>query len=202
MNPKTNYIFVDYENVQPSSFNLPDDYPFKVFIFIGANQSKIPIDLVASIQKLGFNAEYVRIEGNGKNALDFHITFYIGKLCEKDPNGYFHIISKDTGFDILIKHLKKEKLLINRYPQVNDIPALKKLGNDKKLTVEEQIKMIVENLIKIGNSKPRKIETLSNKINSIFMKTLKKEELDNLIKLLAHKKFIKITEKKITYKLK
>jgi hypothetical protein len=51
------------------------------------------------MQALGAKAQYVKISGNGSNALDFHIAFYIGHLGAVDPTAYFHIISKDAGFD-------------------------------------------------------------------------------------------------------
>lgn len=197
-NTRTNYIFIDYENVQPSSFDLPKGYPFKVLLFVGVNQTKIPIELVTSMQTLGDNAEYVRIEGNGKNALDFHVTFYLGRLFEKDSAGYFHIISKDTGFDMLIKHLRDKKVLIQRYNQIGDIPALKTVGSK---TLDEKIKVIVDYLIKRGNAKPRKVETLSNTINSLFMRALNKKELETLIGKLAQKKLIIIEETKVHYNL-
>ena len=44
---RKNYIFIDYENVQPLSFDLPKDYPFKVVLFVGANQTKIPIEFIS-----------------------------------------------------------------------------------------------------------------------------------------------------------
>jgi hypothetical protein len=109
---RTNYIFIDFENVQPSSLNLPKNMPFKVFIFVGAKQKKLPIKLAISMQNLGENAEYILVDNSGKNILDFYITFYLGKLSEKDPKGYFHIITKDTGFDMLIKHLREKKFLL------------------------------------------------------------------------------------------
>lgn len=196
---RTNYIFIDYENVHPISFDLPEDYPFKVILFVGSNQSKIPIELVTSMQLLGSNAEYVRIQGNGKNALDFHITFYLGRWFEKDPNGYFHIISKDTGFDVLIRHLRDKKVLIQRHKQIDDIPALKK-ANSK--TLEEKIEVIRDYLISRGNAKPRKVATLSNTINSLFMKVLSDKELNTLIDKLAQKKLIAIEGTKVHYKLK
>jgi hypothetical protein len=65
---RTNYIFIDYENTQPEIFILPDDYQYKVFLFVGANQTKIPVTLATSMQQLGNSAEYERIEGVGKNA--------------------------------------------------------------------------------------------------------------------------------------
>jgi hypothetical protein len=198
---RNNYIFVDFENVQPTSFEFPKDYPFKIIIFIGANQTKIPIELATSMQSLGHNAEYVIICGNGKNALDFHITFYLGKLYEKDPEGYFHIISKDTGFDILIKHLKEKKTLINRYNNINEIPALKQ-SNCETMPIDKKINLIVEHLIKRGNAKPRKVETLSNSINSLCAKTLSKNQLDAVIKAMVKEKLIVIDGAKITYTLK
>ncbi|ESS68365.1 hypothetical protein MGMO_147c00040 [Methyloglobulus morosus KoM1] len=195
---RTNYIFIDYENVQPSSLSLPPDYPFKVLLFIGANQTKISVELAASMQELGKNAEYIKIEGNGKNALDFHVAFYLGKLFEKDPNGYFHIISKDSGFDLLIKHLRERRVLIQRYNQINDIPILK-ISNSK--TLSEKTEEIVRFLINRGNAKPRKLENLSNAINALFMKTLDAEELNNLIKELIRRDLVVIDGSKVHYKL-
>ncbi len=198
---RNNYIFVDFENVQPTSFEFPKDYPFKIIIFVGANQTKIPIELVTSMQSLGYNAEYVIISGNGKNALDFHITFYLGKLCEKDPAGYFHIISKDTGFDMLINHLKEKKILINRYNDISEVPALKQ-SNCESLSIDEKIDLIVDYLIKRGNAKPRKVETLSNTINSLCARSLNKNQLEIIVKAMAKEKLIVIDGTKITYMLK
>ena len=198
---RNNYIFIDFENVQPSSFDLPNEYLFHMIIFVGSNQKKIPIELAASMQKLGNNAEYVLINGTGKNALDFHITFYLGKLYEKDPEGYFHIISKDTGFDILIKHLREKKVLINRCSSIEEIPALRQ-SNCDTLSMDDKISLVVDYLIKRGNAKPRKVETLANTINSICGRSLNKKQLEAIINVLAQRKFIKINDKKVTYSLK
>ncbi len=202
-NTRIHYIFVDFENVQPTSIKFPKDCPFKIFVFIGANQTKLPIELAVSMQKLGHNGTYVIINGNGKNALDFHITFYLGKLFEKDPNGHFHIISKDTGFDILIQHLKEKKALINRCNDINEVCGKKiEASTCDSLSTDEKIKLIVQHLLKRGNSKPRKVETLSNTINSLCTGNLNKNQLNNLITVLAKRGLIMIAETKVTYMLK
>lgn len=54
------------------------------------------------MQQLGADAQYIKIGGSGKNALDFHLAFYIGELSARDPEAYFNIVSKDTGFDPLV----------------------------------------------------------------------------------------------------
>jgi hypothetical protein len=60
------------------------------------------------------------MDGNGTNALDFHIAYYIGRLAAKCPDAYFHIISKDTGFDPLIKHLKGQGISCQRSAAVTE----------------------------------------------------------------------------------
>jgi hypothetical protein len=93
----TNYVLVDFENVQPSNLEVLKQHPFKVMVFVGANQTKIPFDLAAAMQALGDAGQYIKIAGTGKNTLDFHIAYYVGELAAKDPNAYFYIISRDTG---------------------------------------------------------------------------------------------------------
>jgi hypothetical protein len=93
---RTNYVLVDYENVQPKDVSLLNGHPFKVLVFVGANQTKVTLGLVKTLQPLGANADYIIVSGNGRNALDFHIAFHLGDLANKDPEGFFHVISKDT----------------------------------------------------------------------------------------------------------
>ena len=90
---KTNYVLIDFENVQPKSLEVLKGHNFKVIVFIGDKQTKIPFELAQTMQSLGNDAEYVKISGNGSNALDFHIAFYIGHISVKETDSYFHIIS-------------------------------------------------------------------------------------------------------------
>ena len=103
---KTNYVLIDYENVQPEAMAVLNEEHFKVIVFVGANQAKVSFDVASALQQMGERAEYVRISGNGSNALDFHIAFYIGQLAAREPDAYFHIVSKDTGLDPLVQHMK------------------------------------------------------------------------------------------------
>ncbi len=106
---RTNYVLIDLENVKPAAFELLNHDHFRVMVFAGSNQPKVPVDFADSLQRLGGKTGYIMISGNGPNALDFHIAYYIGRLAAENPNAYFHIISKDTGFDPLIRHLKTQK---------------------------------------------------------------------------------------------
>ncbi|WP_020564427.1 PIN domain-containing protein [Methylosarcina fibrata] len=194
---RTNYILIDYENVQPASLSIVSEYPFRVLLFVGATQNKIPIELAASMQALGKNAEYIRVDGIGKNALDFHLVLYLGRLIEKEVNGYFHIISKDSGFDTVIKHLRDQKVLVQKYAQINDILILK--GSGVK-TLPERVEATVDFLISRGNAKPRKIDTLSNAINAYFGRTLPSEAIDNIIGELVKRQVIVNDNGKVHYR--
>ncbi len=65
---KTNYVLVDYENVQVKSLALLKGEHFRVKAFLGPNNTKLPIELVLAMQALGEHAEYIVVEAHGKNA--------------------------------------------------------------------------------------------------------------------------------------
>lgn len=120
---------IDFENVQPQSLASLEKGNYEVRVFVGATQPKLPFELVEAMQRLGSRAEYVRIAGNGPNALDFHIAYYIGKLSSADPTAHFVIVSKDTGFDPLIKHLVSLGITVSRSKTVPGAPKAKLVAN-------------------------------------------------------------------------
>jgi PIN domain len=123
---RTNYILIDYENVQPAALPEIEATHFRLLVFVGASQTKVRFDVANAVQRMADRAGYIKISGNGANALDFHIAYYVGHLAAKEPEAYFHIISKDTGFDPLIAHLKMfedfrfEIGRYRRYPKYSD----------------------------------------------------------------------------------
>ena len=119
------FVMVDFENVQPSNMGLLRGGPFKIKVFLGASQAKISLEMAQALQTFGDDAEYIQVVGNAKDALDFHIAYYIGKLSVENPGSGFSIISKDTGFDPLIKHLKARGIDCKRSASIADIPHIK-----------------------------------------------------------------------------
>ena len=72
---------------------------------------------------------------------DFHIAYYIGRLAAETPDAFFHVISKDTGFDPLIKHLKTQKILCQRSKSIAEIPLVK-ISNTK--SDQEKVDAVME----------------------------------------------------------
>lgn len=193
---KTNYVLIDYENVQPAAMETLNKEHFKVIVFVGANQAKVSFEVASAIQQMGDRAEYIKISGNGSNALDFHVAFYIGKLAAQEPDSYFHIVSKDTGFDPLIQHLNSKKILACRSKDITEIPMVK-ATNSKSLS--DKLAVIISDLERRVASKPRTAKTLASTINSIFQNQLSDQELTALLGELQKQNIVTITGTKASY---
>lgn len=215
---KTNYILIDYENVQVKSLALLKGGQFRVRVFLGPNNTKLPIEFVIAMQELGDCAEYIVLETPGDNALDFHIAYYLGILATSDPTGYFHIITKDKGFDPLIRHLKNKKIFSSRSESIEDMPCfkatednvnssntqlveIKKKNTSSKKLMEDLIKVAVNDLIKRKASKPRTPKTLLSTIHAKCGKDVPISDIENVFKRLVEHGYIKVNGPKVTYAL-
>lgn len=193
---RVNHVLIDFENVQVQDLqdlNRPD---FRVTIFLGSQQSKISVELATQMQALGDRGEYVQICGNGPNALDFHIAFTIGEKISGETPPYFHIISKDTGFDPLITHLKKRKLLAARYTAIAKIPLI---AATHAKTTDSRTDMLIEKFTLAKQTRPKTTATLSNSIRTLFQSNISESEIEQVIKKLVTRKFITIDAQKVTY---
>lgn len=196
---KLNFVLVDFENVQPKNMELLRGGPFKIKVFLGTNQGKIPLELARVLQTFGANAEYVQIDGNGSNALDFHIAYYIGRLAVETPDACFHVISKDSGFDPLIKHLKAQGTVCQRLMSIAEIPMVK-ASNSQSVT--EKMDVVIKHLAKqTPASRPRTLKTLRSWIKARFANKILDEELDEIIEQLTKREVVTIAEGKVSYSL-
>jgi hypothetical protein len=106
-------LFVDFENVPKVDLSaLPADV--HVPFFFGASQKTVPKALFDVARRLGDRFISIDIEGQGKNALDFHIAFYLGELLKAAPKAECVILSRDKGFDPLVRHLVGRGFAVRR----------------------------------------------------------------------------------------
>lgn len=186
-------LLVDYENVQQIDLSRLDD-KFDVKIFTGANQKNVPIELVTKTQKLGSRVEWFKIEGNGSNALDFHIAMHLGQVLEISKQTECWVLSKDKGFDPLLKFLNKQGLKCSR---LNSLLEL----NAQPIDINEpNYQRLLDILTKQDKkNRPRRLKTLTKHIAAMFQKKLAADEIDRLIDLLFVNKKISETNNIISY---
>lgn len=195
---RTNYVLIDYESVQPQALSVLHQEHFKVIVFVGASQAKVSFPAAEALQRMGSKAEYVKISGNGPNALDFHVAFYIGQLAGQDSTAYFHIISKDTGFDPLIHHLKTKKILAARSRDIAEIPIVRAANSRSPA---ERLSVVVTKLQQLGPTKPRAVKTLRSTINALFQKQLSDDDLSSLVQELQSAGVVSVSGTRVSYTL-
>jgi len=216
---KSHFILVDFENVQPRNLGTLKDGQHKVRVFLGASQTKITLELAQALQAFGPDAKYVQISGNGSNALDFHIAFYIGRLSALHPEATFTIVSRDTGFDPLIKHLSARGIGCRRNPTLPGAvaapapakpakaaakPAPKRNASreaTRPAAADARLAVVLENLGKMKAHRPRTVKSLGASIRSWFKPALDDKALASVLDQLAKAGKVKVDGTKVSYAL-
>ena len=193
---RTNFVLIDSENVKPEYIERLKHDHFRLVVFVGANLTRLNFPLVNAVQALGANGSYVQISSHGPSALDFHIAYYIGKLSAANPGAYFHIISKDKGFDPLIKHLKDQKIYCSRWASVLEIPLVK---STDKLSPNQRAADFYEKRIASAKARPATVTSLQGAVLSHFHKLLSLEEVAAVLEALTISGRVVINGKKVAY---
>jgi len=195
---KNNHVLIDYENVQPEVAAALAQPMFKVWVFVGAQQAKVKFDLVDLVQQKGQDAKVVKMGASGRNALDFHMTYYLGQLSTQEPDAYFHLIGKDAGMDALIEHLRQGGLNVFRWTDVLDIPVTKAPASESQ---DDKLSRILEYLVRRGRQRPATMATLIGSISVLFHPKLEVAEATTLVEHLRDSGVYQLVGTKLRYGL-
>jgi hypothetical protein len=166
-------------------------------VFLGSHQLKLATEFVELLLPFGQRVELIRIEGTGRNALDFHIAYSLGRLSTEAKSARFYVLSKDTGFDPLIRYLGKRGIRCERISNVTDMAQPK--APAKLPSMAEQVAKVKANLLKRPAARPRTSKTLRSSINALFGKELTAEQQESLVAELVSSGFLSELNGKITY---
>ena len=189
---RTNHIFVDYENIQEVDLDLVNGKQAVVHLVIGEQHKKLPLEIVKRLVRYKEQVRLVEAGKSGKNALDFVLAYRVGVESVADPKGFFHVVSRDTGFDALIGHLKKHNVLARRdesFAKAFEIPEL------PAIAPEDQVKFVTDKLTKNKSNRPKRKKTLLSQINSYFQKRLTDVALEEIVQTFIANKLIEIGSK-------
>jgi PIN domain len=186
-------LLIDFENVRDMSLaSLPPDY--RVLIFVGRSQNSIPFDVTREAQQLGNRLEWIKIEGDGRNNLDFHLAFHLGQLSAKHRDAEFLVLSKDKGFDPVIRHAAGTGLRCSRVESVAHLVSPEVQVDDPHF---EKALKILSGIEK--KSRPRKRKTLEAQVASFFQKKEPAAEIQRIVNVLFAKKLITEAGNALTY---
>ncbi|MEP7300145.1 MAG: PIN domain-containing protein [Caldimonas sp.] len=99
------HVLIDWENVQPDENDVRALVPqaTDIWLFHGPNQKNV----TSHHASFGERATPIRIARTGKNALDFHLSFYMGYIASRQPDARFVAISNDKGYGPMLDHAKE-----------------------------------------------------------------------------------------------
>jgi hypothetical protein len=175
-------LLVDYENIGKVDLGaIPAGV--RVPFFFGASQRSVPTEFLKAALRLGERFVPIDIEGQGKNALDFHIAFYLGEYLARSPQSACVILSRDKGFDPLIKHLTKRGFAVRR---ANSIAEALAGVAPAAATVSRQPPALLDTALSVlaaaqKSRRPRRRTGLVAYLHSHFSKKIPETELQRLI---------------------
>ena len=203
---------------------LADD--FGVTIFVGSCRKTLPFELAQEAQRRANRLEWLKVDGMGNNALDFHIAYYLGCLFTQSPQMQCFILSRDSGFDPLMRHLKRRGFYCRRINDLAEVdaqtcadvkpickPMLVCKSNRKPegtsrpksqpaATAAANYLRVVQNLTKIAQGlRPATRKSLTRHVNSITQKKLTEPEIQRLVNLLFTEGKVVETDESLIYDL-
>lgn len=119
--PPINYVLIDDENVPKLDLSSIEGKTVHVILLLGPKKTMLPVEQMLAMTGHAASTQLIRLEKAGKNALDFALAFYLGRAVQLHPGAYFHVVSKDTDYDSLIEHLKKQHIRINKHADASTL---------------------------------------------------------------------------------
>jgi len=189
-------LFVDLENVHKIDLTRvqPDS---RVLIFFGEHQKHMPQALVVQAQPFGKRLQWIRMSGQGRNALDFHIACYLGQELAARPKAECIVLSGDAGFDPLLRHLRSlghhcSRVAVLQEPRQRPKP-------EPTVPDDARFARLIK-LLRNGTARPARPKSLASQVKSWFPK-LGEAEHRALLQRLFSEVVVEETGRSLTYHL-
>lgn len=198
-NSPVNYVFVDYENVHDLPLALIGSKTIFLTLLLGARQTRLDAALVEKLIDHAASVQLVRLNSSGRNALDFALAFYLGKAANADPSARFHVVSKDTGFDSLIEHLRARQIHVRRHVDYQSLTSSES-SKPAPAASEDVLARVIAHLQKNIKSRPKSRKRLVSHLIAICGKSATASGVDDLIESLCKAGHLTIGDKEaVTY---
>jgi hypothetical protein len=133
-------VLVDYENIKPV-IDIEQMPKRTCFYILGNKNSTINFEMLRQTQLYPERIIWVETEGVGRNNLDFHLAYFMGKFHEQYKRDVkLVILSKDKGYDNLIRFVVGEGRDCSR---VTDVNLLKKKKYREEVVVKPAVRALI-----------------------------------------------------------
>lgn len=133
-------IFIDSENILPTHLRqLSRLSNYKLWLLYNAKDSS---NYRRISEYLAYKdvMETVSVCRKAKNAMDFHITYLIGRLLATKPNSQCYIVSRDRGFDPLCQHIQSNGSVCKRITRFTELPVTNPFYAHRAKELSEKLK--------------------------------------------------------------
>jgi len=189
---------------------------FIVHLFLGPTNKKLDVEVVERLLEHSQAVKMIRSPKVGKDALDFVLAYHLGQAVLTDPKAYFHLVSRDEGFDSLVELLKARHVKTRRHSDWKEMEAALKNGptavngqaiangatkqamnggpEKSPLLSHEAVKFLV-NLTKSAKNRPKKKATLVTHAKSLLGKGANDGDGEKVVAELLKAGHLKIDDK-------
>src|SRR6267142_1696153 len=212
--PPVNHVFVDFENVHKVDLAVIGSKAVSFTLLVGPRQTKLDVSLVEKLFEHALSVQLVRLTSSGKNALDFTLAYYVGRAVAADPTGFFHIVSKDAGYDPLLQHLRSRHISAERHvsfatltfgdparpptpapPAAARKPKPQVVPKSEPASLDEREARVLKHFRKPSATRPRSQKTLIRFLVAYFGHRITEAEALALVEVLGQAGHLVIGEK-------
>jgi hypothetical protein len=201
--PPLHHVFVDFENIHHVDVSVIGARSVNFTILLGANQTRLDVGLVEKLLAHAASVQLIRLASSGRNALDLTLAYYLGRTVSTHPATFIHIISKDTGFDPLVEHLRSRHIHARRHDGFDTLPFS---GQPKGSTIarkaepavpEDPLIRALAHLRKFATTRPKRKRTLVSQLRTLLGKDATEADAVSLVERLQQAGHITIGEKDV-----
>jgi hypothetical protein len=191
------HVFVDFENVHQVDVSVIGARSVNFTILLGANQTRLDAGLVEKLMEHASSVQLIRLASSGRNALDLTLAYYLGRTVSVHPSASIHIISKDTGFDPLVEHLRSRHIHARRHDSFATLPFARQTSTAKAQDAvpEDPLIRALGHLRNIVTTRPKKKGTLVRILRTWIGKDATEADAAGLMERLQQAGHVTIGEK-------
>ena len=159
---KPRFFLIDYENVHMAGLQGIEELSKTdtVYIFYSMNADSLSFEVMRLLSAAKAKIEYIKVNTQGRNALDFQLSSYIGYLLGKFDGCRCYIVSNDKGYANVQIFWYSQGERVKLVPSVRDRKTVSTKRADIEKVIEtlelseedkEQVTDLVWNRLKDGS---------------------------------------------------